>query len=351
MTSDTIVLNQERNVTLTTFIQPVEGEFYYIKKRPAILVIPGGGYQMCSDREAEVVAIEYLRAGYQAFVLRYSIKNDAIWPNPLNDYDQAMELIRSKAEEWHIYEDKVAVVGFSAGGHLASAAATIAKNKPNAAILGYAVTTEETTHMCSPTAPSTWDKVDKNTCPCFIFSTRTDNVVPITNSIQFMNALDKWGIAFESHIYSHGPHGFSTGISPVQASDTVICNRASKWVNDSIEWLKDILGDFAAGGGMTEPRCKKKIFGDDEEFLSIDCRMGYLMQHEGAQIVLAPILQGIKEKTEVATKQSGVVNEDKGMDATVLMSNMTLKDALSFAKVPKEMLEQMDQQLRQIPNK
>ncbi|MDF2514628.1 MAG: esterase/lipase-like protein [Herbinix sp.] len=351
MLSETIVLNKERNVTLTTFIQPVEGEFRYIKKRPAILVIPGGGYQMCSDREAEVIAIEYLRAGYQAFVLRYSIKKDAVWPNPLNDYDQAMELIRSKAEEWYIYKDKIAVVGFSAGGHLASAAATMAENRPNAAILGYAVTTEETAHMCSLTAPSTWDKVDGNTCPCFIFSTRTDNVVPITNSIQFMDALDKAGIAFESHIYSYGPHGFSTGNSSVQAPDTVICNRASKWVSDSIEWLKDILGDFSADGGMTKPRCMKKLYADDEEFLSIDCRMRYLMQHAEAQQILAPLLQGIKEKTEALTKQSGMADEDKGMDISVMMSNMTLRDALGFASLPKEMLEQIDQQLRQIPNK
>jgi acetyl esterase/lipase len=351
MLSETIVLNQERNVTLTTFIQPVGGEFRYIDKRPAILVIPGGGYQMCSDREAEVIAIEYLRAGYQAFVLRYSIKKDAIWPNPLNDYDQAMELIRSKSEEWNIYIDKVAVVGFSAGGHLASAAATMAKNRPNAAILGYAVTTEETAHMCSATAPSTWDKVDGNTCPCFIFSTRNDNVVPVTNSIQFMDALDKAGIAFESHIYSHGPHGFSTGNSAVQAPDTAICNRAARWVNDSIEWLKDIFGDFATDGGMTKPRCMKKLYADDEEFLSIDCRMSYLMQHAGAQQVLTPLLQGMKEKTAALVEQSDMADEEKGMDMSVMMANMTLRDALSFASLPKETLEQIDHQLRQIPNK
>jgi acetyl esterase/lipase len=139
MLSETIVLNKERNVTLTSYIQPVGGEFTYINKRLAVIVIPGGGYQFCSDREAEIVAFEYLRAGYHAFVLGYSIKENAVWPNPLNDYEQAMELIRSRAEEWHIYEDKIAVLGFSAGGHLASAAATMSKNRLNAALLGYTV--------------------------------------------------------------------------------------------------------------------------------------------------------------------------------------------------------------------
>jgi acetyl esterase/lipase len=254
MITEIITLNKARNVTLTTFIQPVEGEFKNIKKRPAIIIIPGGGYQICSEREAEIVAFEYLRVGYQTFILRYSVKENATWPNPLNDYEQAMELIRSKINEWNIYGDKIAVLGFSAGGHLASAAATIANNKPNAALLGYAVTTEETVHECLPTAPSTWDKVDKNTCPCFIFATRTDDIVPITNSLKFMNALDKAGVAFESHIYGYGPHGFSSCKSVVINSDTPFCNRVPNWVDDSIEWLKDVFGDFTLEERMTKPK-------------------------------------------------------------------------------------------------
>ncbi len=350
MKLETMTLNKERNVTLTTFIQPVEGEFTYIKKRPAMLVIPGGGYQMCSDREAEVIAIEYLKAGYQAFVLRYSVKKDAVWPNPLNDYEQAMELIKSKADEWHIYEDKIAVVGFSAGGHLASVAATIAKNKPNAALLGYAVTTEETTHMCSPTAPSTWDKVDENTCPCFIFATRTDRIVPITNSVKFMDALVQSGIAFESHIYGYGPHGFSTCNTATEAPNIAICNRVPNWVNDSIEWLKDIFGDFAMDGGMSKPRCAKKLYADNEEFLSVDCRMSYLMQHPGAQKVLAPIMQGINEKTATRAEQSGM-SVDGGMNTSAMVANMTLRNILGYANLPDEMVEQINKQLSQIRNK
>ena len=346
MLSETIVLNAERNVTLTTFIQPVEGEFRYIKKRPAIMVIPGGGYRMCSDREAEAVAFEYLRAGYHAFVLRYSIKKDAVWPNPLNDYEQAMELIRSKAEEWHIYEDKIAIVGFSAGGHLASVAATLAKNKPNAAILGYAVTTEESIHVSSETAPSTVDKVDQNTCPCFIFATRTDNIVPITNSIQFMDALEKSGISFESHIYGYGPHGFSTCDSSIESPDTKICSRVPNWVNDSIGWLRDILGDFAADGGMTKPRCSPRVYGDNEEYLSVDCRMSHLMQQQGALPVIGPILQGMQGNSTAQMKEFA----DDGMDTAAMMANMTLRDILSVARLTEEMVEQIDHQLRQIRN-
>lgn len=348
MRSEIIILNKERNVTLTSFIQPVEGEFRYIKKRPAMLVIPGGGYQMCSDREAEVIAFEYLRAGYQAFVLRYSIKKDAEWPNPLNDYEQAMELIKANAGEWHIYEDKIAVVGFSAGGHLASSAATIARNKPAVALLGYAVTTEETTHMCSSTAPSTWDKVDKNTCPCFIFATRTDDVVPITNSIKFMDALDLAGIAFESHIYGYGPHGFSTCNSALQAPDTVVCNRVPRWVEDSIEWLKDMLGDFSGDGHMSNPRCARKLHGNDEDTLSVECTMSYLMQKPEAQPVLAPVLQGMKERM---ASEIGQDDGEEGMDMNSFLANMKLRTILSFAELSLETVQQIDDQLKQISNK
>ena len=69
---------------------PVGGRFDYIPKRPAILVIPGGGYQYCSVREADPVAFAYLRAGYQAFVLNYSVGKHAVWPNPLQDVEQAL---------------------------------------------------------------------------------------------------------------------------------------------------------------------------------------------------------------------------------------------------------------------
>lgn len=253
MKSEYIILNKERNVTLTAYLQAVGNEFSNISKRPAIIVMPGGGYQFCSDREADPVAFQYLKAGYQVFILRYSIKEYAKWPNPLEDYEQAMELIRSRAKEWNIYEDKIAVIGFSAGGHLAASAATLSRNRPNAAMLGYAVTKGETAKECEQTAPDTVSAVDKNTCPCFIFATRDDNVVPIKNSTNFISALVEHDIAFESHIYSYGPHGFSTCDSSLMTPNMQISNRGPGWVNDSIEWLKEVFGDFG-DGKMTKPK-------------------------------------------------------------------------------------------------
>ena len=135
MDVEKIVLNGERNVTLTAYTQPVEGEFNHISKRPAVLILPGGGYSMCSDREADPVAFPYLEAGYQAFILRYSVGEDSVWPNPLDDYEQAMALIEERADEWKVLTDKIVVIGFSAGGHLAASAATMSQHRPYAAIL------------------------------------------------------------------------------------------------------------------------------------------------------------------------------------------------------------------------
>lgn len=269
MRQEQITLNAKRNVTLTSYLLDVGGEFSHVPKRPAILVLPGGGYQFCSDREADPVALAYLEAGYHAFVLRYSVREDAVWPNPLEDYEQAMTLIRNHAEEWHIYEDKIAVIGFSAGGHLAACAATMSNVRPNAAILGYAVAGADV-KGCNPSAPDAIAAVDRHTCPCFVFAPRNDSVVPISNSIRFTEALAKNGIPFESHIYAYGPHGFSICNSAVQDQSAPVCSRVSNWVADSIAWLQDALGDFCQEG-LSAPRCAAHVSGGQGPTCSADC--------------------------------------------------------------------------------
>lgn len=173
-----VAVNSRQDVSLTVYLQDVEKEFRNITKRPAVLIIPGGGYQFCSDREADPVAFAYLKAGYDAFVLRYSVGDTHKWPEPLNDYEDAMEYIENHAEEWNVLADKIAVVGFSAGGHLAGAAATIAKHKPAAAVLGYAVLNEVVDEIAQD-APRIAEQVNYDTVPCFLFASRSDNVVPI----------------------------------------------------------------------------------------------------------------------------------------------------------------------------
>lgn len=324
MKTEIITLNKERNVTLTAYLQGVGGEFRYVTKRPAMIVIPGGAYQFCSEREADPVAMPYLKAGYQVFILRYSLGANATWPNPLNDFDQAMALIREKADEWNLYADKIAVVGFSAGGHLASAAATMAKNRPNAAILGYAVMNNDV-KGCNVTAPSTVDAVDYKTCPCFLFSSRTDNLVPIENSIEFMGALAKYGISFESHIYAYGPHGFSTADTSIQPKDTKMSARIPNWVDDSISWLKEVFGDFGPAG-LTEPTCKARVNDDYEAKYTVDCTMACLMENEEAAKLLKDWM------TEVEQSGNEIIKTVSGKDNLVM--KMKLIDVINYLRIP-----------------
>lgn len=239
-------LSEERNVTLCCLLQKASPEYGGIKKRPAMVILPGGGYQWCSDREADPVAFPYLAAGYQVFILRYTVGEKAIWPRPLTDYEEAIELIKANAEEWQVDLERIAVCGFSAGGHLAAATAAISKYRPAACILGYPVITEETTHVYSKTAPGIPENVDEKTCPCFIFASRTDTTVPIENTIRLIDALTAKNIPYECHIYAYANHGFTTCASTVQTREW-ICSRTPDWVDDSIEWLKDTLGDFRNG--------------------------------------------------------------------------------------------------------
>ena len=347
MKTEVIVLNESRNVTLTAYIQQVGGKFNNIVKRPAIIIMPGGAYQYCSDREADPVAFPYLKAGYQVFILRYSVNKDATWPNPLLDYEQAIELIRSKSEEWHIYEDKIAVAGFSAGGHLAASAATMSKNRPNAAILGYPVTMESLAKLCEETAPDVISAVDTNTCPCFIFSTRTDEIVPIENSVNFMSALVKHDIAFESHIYSYGPHGFSTGDSSVLKQGKGISNRAKNWVDDSIEWLKEVFGDFG-DGEMTEAKYKSKTVDDTYDFFSVDCTLGYLLENEQSSQMLAPIINKAKKLMKTQNDEN---DNRRQFDLKLVESyanKVTLRTLLEFGNTDDFIIQQINIQLNQI---
>lgn len=335
MRVDTIIINKERNVFLNTYIQPVGGKFYNIEKRPAIIILPGGGYSYCSTREAEPVAFAYLKAGFQVFILNYSVSEFATWPNPLNDFDDAMALIKERKEEFNVDLNKIAVIGFSAGGHLAAAAATMAKNRPNAAILGYAVCGDDV-EGCNPGAPDTTKYVDRNTCPCFVFATRTDALVPIDNSINFLAALTKHEIAYESHIYAYGPHGFSTCDSSVQSIDTEICSRVPNWVNDSIGWLKDMFGDFKEEG-FSEPKCSRYSTHDYDEYLNCDCSFKHLLNNE----------EGNKIVRDVAKE----LNIDFDFDNPKLIGKMSLRAFLEFIKKDQEYINNIDKRLNLIINK
>ena len=334
-----IKIKEERNVRLTAYIQEANGEFLF-SKRPAILVLPGGGYAMCSDREADPVASAYLKAGYQAFILRYSTGEHKKWPNPLEDYEAAMEYIKSHADEWYIDTEKIAAVGFSAGGHLCATAATMAKNKPSAAILVYPAILKDICDMCQPGMPQPNEHVSESTSPCFIVAARDDRTVDVKNALMMQLALAEKGVSFESHIYSFGGHGFSTGDDWIVTNS--VSERVPNWVGDSIGWLSELFGKLTTSG-FTAPTVKPSVNADFAPILSVDCSLNHLRKQPGkAKEILAPLFAGMK-----------AVADERGYSMEGLMiavGNNTARELMEMVRVPKEVISEIDKALHSLIN-
>lgn len=231
------------------------------EKYPVLVLCPGGAYRFTSEREADCVAFEYLSAGYNVFTLNYSCGEKAKDFRPLKELSSTVMSIRKNADKWHCMPNKIAVMGFSAGGHLAASLATMwdneefkkafdtesGLNRPNAAILCYPViTADEYAHVESIENVSgckegtegykffSLDKqVSSKTCPIFIWHTGEDSVVPCENTIKLISALQHEKIPFECHIFPHGDHG-----SSVCTEETASFNEHnSQWMELSRRWL------------------------------------------------------------------------------------------------------------------
>ncbi len=257
---------------LTCYLLDNSIEINANRKAPAMLVIPGGGYGMVSDREGEPVAVAYLNAGFSAFVLRYSIA-PIRYPYQLVEAVMAMAYIRINAKEFNIDSDMVSAIGFSAGGHLCGMLATIpdcedvkgvfsapVPVKPNAVVLSYPViTSANKTHigsfenLCGKENVELQRKldistlVDKNSAPAFIWATYDDGVVPVRNSLLVAEAYERADVKFSIHVWGKGQHGLSVANKTVYgifngsypAIETA-SKSVGKWVELSIEWLDEI---------------------------------------------------------------------------------------------------------------
>ena len=229
------------SVTLTSYILDSSREMEYLKIRPAVLICPGGGYRFCSDREAEPIAMSFLSMGYNAFILRYSLNENAAFPKPLEDAEEALDLIIENAEMWNIDAEKIAVCGFSAGGHLAAALSVMGKVRQAATILGYPCISEDicNSDVLAVPVPELYTRVDEKTPPAFIFSTANDNCVPVRSSLDYAGALNSRNISYELHIFRNGGHGLST-------ADYVTCDKnenrdVSAWIPMCKSWLRAVF--------------------------------------------------------------------------------------------------------------
>ena len=238
--------------TLTVYVQDRSADLSNATVRPAVLVLPGGGYAFCSDREAEPIALAYLAEGFNAFVLRYAVGPDAPWEQSFADGRAGLAWVRGHASELDIDPSKVAAVGFSAGGHLATSLGALSDDRPDALVLGYPVTLAEFGDVMNKTIPDTPSAVTADTPPTFLFSTYADALVPIRNSLSFLTALAEHAVPFESHIYVVGPHGLSLA-KPLTANSqgAMVDDAVAQWLPDSVRFLHRVFGDFAVDGPAT----------------------------------------------------------------------------------------------------
>lgn len=227
---------------------------------PAILVCPGGGYgTLAMGHEGHDIGVFCQKHGISAFVLTYRHAPKYHHPVPQMDGQRALRTIRARASEWHVDPDQIGVMGFSAGGHLASTLATWFDNgkpedadpierascRPDFAVLVYPVISLDKpwTHEGSKRnllgdqladvllvgRLSTANAVTPNTPPTFLVHSTTDVVVPVENSIDFYLALHRNQVPAELHVYERGNHGFGLG-----GKDPVL----STWPDRLLTWLR-----------------------------------------------------------------------------------------------------------------
>ena len=222
----------------------------------AVIICPGGGYSGESYlKEGTIIAETFVRKGIAAFILKYRLPSDSIMVDksigPLQDAQQAIKTVRQNASKWELDPEKIGIMGFSAGGHLASTAGTHFDKsyipndenislRPDFMVLIYPVISmkDELTHPGSQqnllgNAPSEEQKllfsnelqVGPNTPLTWLTHTGDDNVVSVENSIQFYKALLRNEILSEMHLYPKGNHGF------------VLSLPTEEWMQPLFDWM------------------------------------------------------------------------------------------------------------------
>ena len=237
------------------------------QKHPCLLICPGGGYRGVSQREGEPIAFHFLPQGYNVFILWYSVSPNR-FPTQLREVAAAMELIYENAEAWHCDTEKIAIMGFSAGGHLAAHYSNaynwpevremFPESKPvNASLLCYPVITADPkrAHLGSfrnllgkeelteeeQLRFSCDQMVTDQTPPTFLWHTRQDQAVPVMNTLLYGQALAEHNVPFAAYIYPEGVHGLATVDSVTNDELSPASMQAKDWLNAAQKWLSFIF--------------------------------------------------------------------------------------------------------------
>ena len=259
----------EEKACLYMYILDNSVEIDIRRKRPVVIICPGGSYAATSDREAEPVAFQYLAKGYHAAILRYSVEPSR-YPLALLQLAQTVKYLRENAEKYHIDPDRIVLQGFSAGGHLSASLGVFWKEsfiaekletvaemvKPNGMILSYPVITSgEFAHVESfknllgeaindpvkRRKQSLEYQVSEDTPPVFLWHTVTDELVPVENSLKFFEALHRCKVSVEMHLYPAGKHGLSLANEETRSQDgSCVQEECQSWMELACRWLKKL---------------------------------------------------------------------------------------------------------------
>ncbi len=232
------------------------------RRRPAVLILPGGAYRYTSQREAEPVALRFLARGWAAFVLDYTCA-PAAFPVALREAAAAMRYIRENAGRLEVDPQGVAAVGFSAGGHLCGTLGTMWDCPEAADIAPAELIRPDALGLCYPVAVS-WgatheesfqnltggdaalrsrlsldNLVREDMPPVFLWHTRDDGSVPCRNSLLLAQKMDEMGVDFALRIYRHGRHGLSTADGQVYPVGEVppVSPDVKGWVDEMLDFF------------------------------------------------------------------------------------------------------------------
>ncbi len=249
---------------LTVYLRDCVETMPQAMERPLVLVVPGGGYSHVSAARATPWPCSLRRRATTPQCCATPWGTDAAHGLPLRQLVSAIGLVRQHAAAWHVQPDKIAVCGFSAGGHLALSGAVLAvpglpeQPRPDAVILGYPVITAgQYAHRGSfvqlagedPAAQQAFsleDKITPRTPPVFVWHTMEDETVPVENTLLLVSALHRAGVPCEAHLFEKGCHGTSLSTAEVNHPSA----HRSRWLTLAREWLDDTF-DFHLGTGET----------------------------------------------------------------------------------------------------
>ena len=230
---------------------------------PCLIICPGGGYGSLSGREGTPIALHFAAEGYNVFVLHYSVKPHT-FPQQLREVAGVMELIYMHRAKWNCDVSNVAIMGFSAGGHLAAQYSNrydcpeireiFSDSKPvQKSVLCYPVITGDSRYMHVGTMRNLLGRIPENaedtgcscellvtekTPPTFLWHTAEDEVVAVENSLLYASALSKYRVPFEFHIYPFGCHGMATADERTCLELSEKTSRCHQWIEECKRWLK-----------------------------------------------------------------------------------------------------------------